>query len=159
DERAAWAPRVVRAHRGRVRDRRGVLMLRAALGHLAGAVGLAIVFVVALAAGVLIHVGLPPMRRVVATEVTRALAPLFVGRIVIDHVDGLTLTGVTGVRAHVDDADGHRVIAVDLAEARIDTIGLVRSLTSGGAIAIDIPVARIDAADVTLDGDSSGAIA
>src|SRR6202000_755133 len=74
---------------------------------LVGLVALVIVLVVV----ALVVVDLPWGRRLAARDLTALLAPQFKEKIVVDAIGSLTLGGVEGVDAHIDAADGTRVVA------------------------------------------------
>jgi translocation and assembly module TamB len=111
------------------------------------------------AAAVPLSLHLAPVRRMVATNVNRALAPVFAGRITVDRIGALGLTYVEGLDAHVDDADGRRVLQVEGARARVSTWTLVRSvLGPRGEIVVDVPELSVARVEATLDPDDSGTL-
>jgi translocation and assembly module TamB len=112
-------------------------------------------FLVALALGLVLHVGIPPMQRSVVTRVNAALGPVFAGKLTIDRVGSLGLASVGGVDAHMDDPDGKTVVRAQGIAGRVSTLVLVRSLLSG-EIVVDVPVASLTSADVSLDTDEGG---
>src|SRR5262252_6818927 len=88
-------------------------------------VSLSLVFALAAALGLILHLGLSPARRLVAATITRVLDGPLRGRIVVEHIERLAIDGVGGVTAVVYDEEGRRVLAV---------YGL-RARTSFGALA------------------------
>jgi translocation and assembly module TamB len=128
-------------------------MLRAA----ARALATGVVFLLAVGLGLVVHVGIPPMQRVVVARVNGALAPVFAGKLTIDRVGSLGLASVGGVDAHMDDPDGKTVIRATGIAGRVSTAALVRSLVSGD-IAVGIPEASLTSAEVSLDADDGGTL-
>ena len=131
------------------------------LVHAAGfglrALIVAITFLVALVAAVLAHLGLPSARRIAVRELNAVLAPSFAGTITVEDVHGLGIFGARGVTAHVDAADGTRVLYARGARAAIFPFRVVRSFLFGkGDIAIDIDVLSLDYVEVNLDTDEHG---
>ncbi|HEX4446400.1 MAG TPA: hypothetical protein VH044_06685, partial [Polyangiaceae bacterium] len=129
------------------------------LSVLARVVGVVVIFVVALVAGVVLHVGVPAQQRVVVDRVNRLLAPLFVGKLTIERLGSLSLSpGVSGVgdaSARVEGPDGKLLLRATGIDGRIDTATLVRSLLAG-SVAVDLPGASIENAELSLDSDADG---
>jgi len=117
-----------------------------------------VVFLLALAAGVVVHLSAPAVRRIVATRVNQVLAKPFEGRIVIDRIGFIGAQGVTGVDAHVDDPDGVTVLRARGTSGRIGLRFLVRSLLAGDGIDIEIPEATVAEAEADLDADAAGVL-
>lgn len=118
----------------------------------------ATIFAVALAGGVLLHLPLLPLfPRLIVANVNQALQAMFRGHVYIDRVGKIGLTGVTGLDAHVDDADGGRLLTIEGVDVRFSAATLLRSLTIGtGPIHIDIPDLSVARADIRLDPDAGG---
>jgi hypothetical protein len=118
----------------------------------------AMIFAVALAGGVLLHLPLLPLfPRLIVANVNRALQAMFRGRVYIDRVGKIGLTGVTGLDANVDDADGGRLLTIEGVDVRFSTATLLRSLAiHTGPIQIDIPDLSVARADLRLDADAAG---
>jgi translocation and assembly module TamB len=123
------------------------------------------VFVAALAAGLALHVGLVPGRRWAASAVTALLSRTLNGTIVIEHIDGLSMDGVSGVSAKVYDETGARVLAVDGLRARIPLHSLWRIVfpekgaeAGSRKIALTISRVRIEHAEVVVQADDNGDI-
>jgi translocation and assembly module TamB len=116
-----------------------------------------IVFLAAVAVGLLVHVGTPPMQRAVVARVNAALAPVFAGKLTIDRVGSLGLASLGGVDAHMDDPDGRTVIRATGVAGQVSTADLVRSLLSGEII-VGIPVASLASAEVSLESDDEGSL-
>jgi len=127
--------------------------------HLAAAVRLlatAVVFLVALAAGVLVHRGTPAVRRIVAHRVNEILTKPLDGKIVIERIGSIGWQGVTGVDARVEDPDGVMVVHAHDLGATIDLPSLLRSLADHATIVVDLADVTIADADVSLDVDAAG---
>jgi TamB, inner membrane protein subunit of TAM complex len=116
-----------------------------------------LVFAGALVIGVVIHLGQPAARRLVAASVNAALAPILLGRVVVDRVGALGATTLDDVDAHVDGPDGRPVLRVEGVRAHISIWALVHRLFgSRRQIAIVVPQLSVARVDVALDSDASG---
>src|SRR5579864_6209381 len=124
------------------------------LGRIARTVAACVLCLLALAAAALFALGLAPVRRIVAADVTRALAPVFVGRVTVDRIGALGLLYVDGVDGHVDDPEGRRVLTVEGARASVSAWALLRSaLDPRGEIVIHVPELSAARVEATLDPD------
>jgi translocation and assembly module TamB len=113
--------------------------------------------VLALGFGAAVHLGHPIARRLVATSVNRTLASVLVGRVVIDRIGSLGLTGIDDVDAHVDDATGQTVVRLEGVHARLSTGLLLRRLFGGRRqVDIDLPLLSAARVDVMVASDESG---
>jgi translocation and assembly module TamB len=129
---------------------------RRALRRVFGFLLLALLSVVAAAPFAL---RLPAVRRIVVERVNGALSSTFAGRVAVDRIGALGLTYVDGLEAHVDDAEGHRLLRIEGGHARASTWALVRSLLGRqGAIEIDLPELSLARVDATVDADDGGEI-
>jgi translocation and assembly module TamB len=116
------------------------------------AAGTGIVLLASIAAGVVLHLNLPPARRLIAREVNLLLAPLFEGRLTVERLGALHTTGIGGADVRIDAADGHPIILAHGVRARVHPVALLRSALFGeGNVVVDVSDIRIDAADVSLD--------
>ncbi|HEX4477603.1 MAG TPA: translocation/assembly module TamB domain-containing protein, partial [Polyangiaceae bacterium] len=96
-------------------------------------------------------------RRFLASQVNRALTTVVAGKITLLDVGHVDFFGVDGVRATLSDPDGRRVVLVSGVRARIDPIGMVRSLAfSKGDLSVDVGSIGVDDADVSLDENAKG---
>ena len=102
----------------------------------AGAVGAT--FVAAAIAGVVLHVGLPPARRLVAAAVNELLAGTFRGKIAVVRVAGLHPDGIDGGVLTLADPDGKPLALVEGVRARISLLPLFASLVSRGDMRIRV---------------------
>jgi len=93
-------------------------------------------------------------REQVRTRVNTALAALFRGRIQIERVGELTLSGVRGVDARIFDPEKRQVIRVQglSASASLASLGW-QFLVHPDQPAIDLALVHVDFADVTLRED------
>ncbi|AKU94656.1 hypothetical protein AKJ09_01320 [Labilithrix luteola] len=122
-----------------------------------GAILLLLVFVLALAAGVLLHVNLPATRRVVSSSVTKLLRSTFAGTISIEHIGSLGLGGVSGLSGKIYDPEGRQVLAADGIRVRIRGVRALRSVLGGkGDVILAFPEISIAHVDVSLDSDAAG---
>jgi translocation and assembly module TamB len=103
----------------------------------------------------LVALELAPVRRFVVGKVNGALEPMFMGRITIEKVDHLGLTGVRGARVRIEDATGTRVLLVDGADVRVAPVSTLRSILSGkGDMVIDLADVKLGYVDANLDADA-----
>ena len=121
--------------------------------------GALVVFVVALVAGVLLHLNTPAGKRVVLGQVNGLLGSLFLGKITIHRVGHLGLSGVHDADGTIDDPAGRRVLSVRGMSVDLATLALARSLLldKRGPLIIGLSGA-IDALDVCLDTDADGSL-
>ncbi len=130
--------------------RRRRWLARAAAGVAAG-VGTVVLFVVALVAGVLLHLGTGAARRTVIEGTNRALAGRFEGSVRVTRLRHLGLDGVEGLDALVQDPAGRVVLVAHGIEARADLVALARSAARrAGPLVVDVSEARIHAVDAWL---------
>lgn len=125
------------------RAARAALLFVAALG----------VFVIALIAGVLTHLGTAPARRLVATQLPALLEGAFPGRVEIRTLGALSIGGVGRVDVDVFHPDGGRVALLRGVTVEIDTLQTVRSLSGDGPLVIPIEEVSADAVDVDVSGE------
>jgi len=92
---------------------------RRALGIAGATLGTTATAVVAIAGGAILHLGLPPARRLLAGAVNTALATNFKGQIRVDRIGRFGLGGLDDVRATIFAPDGSRVLFADGVRARI----------------------------------------
>jgi hypothetical protein len=95
------------------------------IGRLGAALGLILVFAVAIVAGVVLHLDVPASRRLAAREANRVLGSFDWGRIVVGAVERLTLSNV--VARSVDlDLTGTGRIHAEYVRVRIDPLRALR---------------------------------
>ena len=118
---------------------------------------LAVVFVCALFASTLVHLGLPGPRRVAAALTADFLTRTFQGSAEIDHVSRLGPGGLTAQGLRMRDPDGRLVLEVGSLDARFNAWDLGRRFVFGGA-RLDIVVdhVRIDDASALVLPDAEG---
>lgn len=129
---------------------------RRAIFAVAKALGVGLVFALAAAGGVVLHVGMPAPRRFAATRVNGILGGSFKGKIVIERVGLLHFTRIDGVDAKVFDPEGHMVLDIRGLRARFGALTLVRSLVSGKSLVVDIPELAINGLEVVLEENAAG---
>lgn len=123
----------------------------------AGAAIASIVFAGTAAAALVAHGNLPATKRFVADVTTRALAPLFSGRIVVRDIEHLDFAGVDITEAEVLDPWGRRVIGAKGIHVRAAVPRIFWSLVSSPVgLSMRIDRVDIDEADVLLDPGPSG---
>lgn len=119
------------------------------------AFGLTIVFVVAAAGGVLIHAGMRAPRELARLRLNDVLATTFKGKIILHRVGELRLDGVSDVDAELLDPEGNRALFVRGADARLRTLGLIRSLFTD-QLEIGLTDVRVASAEVVLVERAAG---
>jgi translocation and assembly module TamB len=130
---------------------------RRVLGVLGSVIGIGVTVVASVAGGVLLHLDLPGTRRVVATQVNGILDSTLSGKIRIEHIGGIGLHGIEGLRVRVHDPDGIQVLHVDGVSVRANAIDAARSALFGkGPIVIDVPSVAVGNVDANLDTDPKG---
>ena len=127
---------------------------------IAGAiVGTTLLFAGAAITGAVVHLDLPVTRRVVAAQITNALAQSFRGTITIDRIETLGLDGVGGVYATVRDPDGQRVLLVEGLRAAVSVPRVGWSFLAGkGDIDLTITRARVEHVEAALLRDHDGSM-
>jgi translocation and assembly module TamB len=121
--------------------------------------GFSVVFLAAAVGSVVIHLDLPPTRRLILTIVNDALAKVFQGQIIADEIDRASLAGVDIRSAVVLDPKGAQVIRASGIHARADVLGIVYNLFSnGGPIWISLPSVRVDDAVVLVEREPGVAL-
>ena len=105
----------------------------------------------------LLSLQLRPVRNLISRQVEGILQSTFAGRVVIERLDSLSLTGLDGARVRVDDPSGTQVLLVDNATVRLDTFATLRSfLKKEGDLLVDITAVKLGYVDANLDADSQG---
>jgi translocation and assembly module TamB len=120
--------------------------------------GTTTVFALAVCGGVLMHLDTPLVRRLVVSRVNAALGPVFEGKLTIERVDAIGISGIAGADVHVEDGSGRRVLRAEGVTAHLDTRELLRSLFADANIVVDVTDVSIRRAEVNLDADESGAL-
>jgi hypothetical protein len=109
---------------------------------------------VSLLACVAVLLQTPWAREQIRVQVNAALEPLFAGRIQIDRIGHVGLSGVSGVDARIFDPAGRQVIRVQGLRAVAWLPGLGRQLVlHSDAPQLEILLVQVDHADVTLRED------
>ncbi|HVW28221.1 MAG TPA: translocation/assembly module TamB domain-containing protein [Polyangiaceae bacterium] len=111
---------------------------------------------VAVVVAALLGINLPFARALIAKKVTAALEGVVSGKIVIDHVGRVGLTGVAGVRGRLTDATGRTLVTASGLSARLRTFTLVKSLFGKSGLDVHLDSVSIDHVDALLDADSDG---
>ncbi len=130
---------------------------RRVLGVIGAVVGTTVTFVAATAAAAVVHLDAPATRRLVTAQVNGILHDQFAGDVTIEHLGGLSLRGIEGVRFRVKDPTGMQVIFVDGARVRLQTFAAAKSALFGkGDIVIPVDLVSIEHVDANIEGDPSG---
>ena len=97
-------------------------------------------------------VRLPPVRTFAVAQVNKALEGVFVGKLRIEHVGRVGLTGASGVNATVFDSNGRAVLIVRGASARLAVVPLLWGVLvhPHSPLSIDIGNVTVDNAEVQL---------
>ncbi|HEY6460861.1 MAG TPA: hypothetical protein VIY73_11945, partial [Polyangiaceae bacterium] len=124
-------------------------------------IGLVVVFVLAVVAGVLVHLDTPAVRRAVIGRTNAILASTFKGHVRVERLGGLGLGGLKGIDASVADPTGRPVLSVRGASVSVLAYAAASSaiLDSKGPITIVSPNVSFDSIDVSLDQDAQGNLA
>jgi translocation and assembly module TamB len=97
------------------------------------------------------------VRNLISKQVEGVLQSTFAGRIAIERLDSLSLTGIGGARVRIDDPSGTQVLLVDDASVRIATFATLRSfLKKEGDLIIDITAVKLGYVDANIDTDADG---
>jgi autotransporter translocation and assembly factor TamB len=124
---------------------------RAARVALFAAAGLVVLLVLLLLLGLRTSFA----REQIRVRVNAALSELFQGRVQIDRIGAVTLGGVSGVDAHVFDANRNQVIHVQGLSAAAALPSLAwQLLAHGDQPELVLTVVHVDHADVTLRDDA-----
>jgi hypothetical protein len=115
------------------------------------ALALTVVFLAVLAAAVVLHVGLPPGRRVAGLALVELLNRTFVGRFEVGAVSQLSPECVAVDRFVVRDPRGRVVLDVSGVRVRAYVLAIVRELLENdGKTTIVVEYTRVERAAVTL---------
>ena len=118
--------------------------------------GVSATFAIAAGGGAVLHMGLPPARRLSAEAVNRMLASAFQGQLVIEQVGRFRLGGVDGVHGSMIDTEGRTVLVVDGLSARIRLRALVSSLLSRGDVKVLLSRVTVDHVEGILVPEEDG---
>jgi translocation and assembly module TamB len=132
-------------------------MHRAAL-HTLRVVAVSATFAVSLVGSAALHLNTPSCRRLVVDAVNRALAPNLVGKVTIERVDTLGVSGLEGLHGRVDDRDGRTLLRLDGVRASIRLGTLLGTLIARESVVVHLPMLFVDKADVCLDADEDGTL-
>jgi len=116
-------------------------------------------FAGAIVVGISLHSGTPAVRRLAAAIGNDATATLFQGKLVIGHVESLSIGTTSRVRvrdAEVIAPDGNHVLVAKDVEASIDLVRLLSSLARTGSPDVQLDDVRVGSADIVLDADPAG---
>lgn len=130
-----------------------------AIAAAAKALGLGVVFTLAVAGGLVLHAGLPAPRRIAAAQVSALLAGTFQGRIEIERVRVIRLDRIEGLDGTVFDPEGAPVIVARDVGARFGLWGLLRSLVGGDTIVVRLSEVTALDATVVLEENEAGELA
>jgi hypothetical protein len=124
---------------------------RSRLQRLAWVTLLIVTFLVASVAGLVLHLGMTPGRRVVAQGFERLLAGEFRGSFEIDAIDALTPGLLLAREVRVRDPDGKLVLRVEGLRVRTDIPAIVREVVFGtGKVTVVIEHVRAERVHVFL---------
>jgi len=129
-----------------------------ALRFVARASAALLLLIVALVIAVDLLADLPVVRRLVTRELNQVLEPTFKGRITLERLGMLGLSGVRAVDVRVQAPDGTTVIEAHGVRGRIAPLAILASFVRSRRLAIDVFDADVEALDVVLDTDDSGAL-
>ncbi|HOU91062.1 MAG TPA: aldolase/citrate lyase family protein, partial [Polyangiaceae bacterium] len=112
---------------------------------LVGALLLGAVFVTALLGGLLLHLGTPPARRVLASALSEGLSALFVGEVTVSHLDVVGPSQLAARGVVVRDPEG--VVVLEIGRLRVNARGFEiarRALLGTGKQTLVIDHVRAD---------------
>ncbi len=132
--------------------------LKRVVRNVGAAAGLGATFVAAAAGGLVLHMGLPPARRLVATTVDSLLTGTFRGKLQIVELARLQGNGIDGGVLTLRDPDGRTVAIVRGVRARIALPTLLASLLSSGDLRVRVTDLSIDSIDLLLAQAPDGAL-
>jgi translocation and assembly module TamB len=100
---------------------------------------------------------IPIVRDMIRRQVNDVLLTTFTGRVFIERIGRLTITGVGGVRARIEDPQGVPLVLIQDADVQIATFATLRSLLrKEGDFVIDITSVKLGYVDANLDADADG---
>jgi len=115
------------------------------------ALGLALVFSVSAAGGVLLHLDTAPSRRIIQGLVNGLLGSMFEGKIISGPIEKVGLQGVRIRDAVAVDPRGEVVIRASELRASADIMAIARDALMGeGPLVIEIPLIRVEHAEVLV---------
>ncbi len=130
--------------------------LRRALARIAAGLGLGVVFVGSLAAGVVIHLDLPPARRQVERFVRSALDGVFDGEVEVRGFEHVGLDGIALREVIVRAPGGGEVLHATGVRARASVPTIVRGVLGSGDLHLGLPYVRIETVDVLVEPNDRG---
>lgn len=126
-------------------------------GRITGALFLPLVLVVATLAGVLLHIGLPPARRLAATLVERELNAMFRGRFELRGIEHLSTRGFRVASFEIYDPAGQRVLRGEGIRGRADAWAILSEIfVESGDVTIVVEHGRAESVAVSLLPDAQG---
>lgn len=129
---------------------------RRVIVNLAAWFSFALVFVIALTAGGILHSDLPASRRILAKLVTHLGSADLEGRIVIEELGELSFRGIDSAKAKVYDPEGREVLALDGVTLRVFWPELAyAALLERGEPTFTLRRLRIENAEIRLFPDEA----
>ena len=117
----------------------------------AAAIGLGLVFVVATAFALVVHVDQPAVRRIAASTLTGLLSEVFAGTLTIGAIDHISPTSVDARDITVKDPTGRTVLEVSRLRAQADVFDVVYKILWGDAkTTLIIDHARVERAEALI---------
>lgn len=130
---------------------------RRAVGAVAAALGLGIVFVGSALVALGLHLDRPVSHRVVRDVANRVLGSVFEGRLEVGEIEHVGIDGADIRTVTAFDPRGAPTLHASRLRARLDVVALLRDLLVGeGDLEIDIPFARLEDADVLVEPGPAG---
>ncbi len=122
--------------------------------HISAALGLALVFLAALAAGGVLHANTPLARRLTAALLTRELSGAFLGTITVGNVEHLSPYGITATDLRVQDPTGATVLVLSDLKIKVDAIELADKYLFGeNKVTLVVRHVRAERAEVFIIPD------
>ena len=127
-----------------------------ALRTTAAVLGTGATFALAVAGGTVLHVGLPPSRRLIASAVNQILDGTFRGKIAIARIGSLRANRIAGVDAILSTHEGKRVARLQGVQARVALGPLLWSVIRGKDLRLDVTDLTIEDAEALLESAANG---
>jgi hypothetical protein len=117
------------------------------------AIGLVVVFTVAVAISLAIHVNTIPARRLVAKETNMLVSKVLVGDLRIDRIDSISSNRLVVSRAAMLDRLGKPVLVASGLDVRFGLFALLRGIFEGDDVRVTVPDVRAERVAVYLTRD------
>lgn len=122
-------------------------------------VALTVTFTASFAAGIVLHLPLPPSKRFATRLVTEQVSQAIRGSIELEGIERLHLRGVEAKGVTIRDPDGHAVLHAPVLRARANLVGIgLSALPWSDTVRIPVTWIRADHVDVVFRQDADGEV-